>query len=318
MNIQYSYTSANSLPIKLLINSGRQIAESGSVWPVHVQLMPTNRCNLNCSFCSCKDRNQDSEWLKSEQEEILSILFRLGVDSVTITGGGEPLLYPYMTDLMNGLRSISVRAGLVTNGIELDQWMIDSRMASYFDWCRISASDERKFASFRFNPESCQMAFSYVTDGNTDIENLKQYIQYCNENPEYTHIRVVSNLLNLDNKIQVDELKEKLNEIDLSKVIFQDRSKYARGKKNCWISLLKPVIAADGYVYPCCGVQYAKSGSYDHDMPRSMRMCHYSEYESVVRENEPFDGSACEVCYYDDYNSVLEQLKMGVDHMEFV
>jgi len=56
MNKKDSYTAADAFPIKVLKNS---ILQNGKIKPFHIQLYPTNVCNLNCSFCSCANRNRN-------------------------------------------------------------------------------------------------------------------------------------------------------------------------------------------------------------------------------------------------------------------
>ena len=83
------------------------------------------------------------------------------------------------------------------------------------------------------------------------------------------------------------------------------------------ISLLKPVIGADGLLYPCCGTQYAMfppPGDYDDLMCMGPAI----ELYSIYQEQKHFDGSQCVRCYYDEYNALLEQIIIPLEHKEFV
>ena len=63
------------------------------------------------------------------------------------------------------------------------------------------------------------------------------------------------------------------------------------GTKNCWVSLLKPVIRPDGGVCPC------------------LDRCDVSMGDDLLKiyaAQKPFDGSKCERCYNSGYNEILE------------
>ena len=163
------------------------------------------------------------------------------------------------------------------------------------------------------------LAFSYVVTNPTNIDNLKKVINWANDR-DYTHVRLVNDIYD-PSPTRMEGVKGflKAGEMDDSKIIYQPRSEFTKGVEDCGISLLKPVIAADGYVYPCCGVQYAlPKGDQQRCFPESMRMGHYKDLEEIIEKQIPFDGSVCEKCYYDNYNTVLRAMKSEVDHKEFV
>ena len=46
-----SYTAADNLPIKLIRDETvRKGIEQGKILPIHPQVIPTNKCNMKCSF----------------------------------------------------------------------------------------------------------------------------------------------------------------------------------------------------------------------------------------------------------------------------
>jgi MoaA/NifB/PqqE/SkfB family radical SAM enzyme len=70
-----SFVSANAFPHKILrdIPLLTSIIEKKKILPRHVQLSPTNKCNLNCIFCSCKLRDLSQEWSYDDILQILNI-----------------------------------------------------------------------------------------------------------------------------------------------------------------------------------------------------------------------------------------------------
>jgi len=238
----------------------------------------------------------------------------LGCKAVTITGGGEPLLYPEINELINWLDIRGVSVGLVTNGTKLKKLR-----TSKLVWVRISMNDSRDIdrqaltETIKWMP-AIDWAFSYVVSENPNIKNILDTIRFANYF-NFTHVRLVSDLLNVQNITMGRIIKEiALNYIDDNKVIYQERKEYTPGTKDCLISLLKPVIGADGKIYPCCGVQYAeKKPSLDY----GKEMCMGSDIDYIWSTQENFDGSNCVKCYYSAYNNALIETK-ALSHKEFV
>ena len=317
-----SYTAASTLPGKLLQNAELvSDVRCGYIPPVHVQLNPTNRCNLKCGFCSCSERDKQAE-LAFDQLLVAMATFKdLGCKSVTITGGGEPLLHPNINTLLSTLNlDLGIKVGLVTNGTQF------KHLANYLDitWCRISSSDDREpewagiLNAVQAGP-GVDWAFSHVLTRTPDWPRLGRLVAFANRY-NFTHVRIVGDLLDIDEAaIVVKAAKEQLllDGIDDSRVIYQDRAEYAHGRKHCGISLLKPVVGADGGIYPCCGVQYAQDPP-GRDLVEGMRMGTLEDIDRIWKEQAAFDGSVCSRCYYDDYNSALDLLAAPLCHAEFV
>lgn len=315
----FSYTSAGVFPVKLFLNDG--IIKDGKIVPFHVQLNPTNRCNLKCQFCSCASREKGLEMSLEDILKIMTLYARQGCKAVTITGGGEPLLHWQITEMIKQIYMLGMSVGLVTNGTQLKK-LYSSRWC--VKWIRISFDDHRSFSP-EFEAEldeavvdGIDWAFSYVVTANPNIYNLRKVIEFANSH-NFTHVRIVSDLLDLQNAPSMDSLKRKLLEmgIDDSKVIYQGRKIFTKGRSKCLISLSKPVIGADGRIYPCCGIQYATEIPFlDYD--ESMCMGIGDDISSIYKIQKYFDGSNCVRCYYDEYNEALELLTSKLKHLVFV
>lgn len=316
-----SYTSASMFPVKLM-QSATIVAmvRAGVIPPFHAQLIPTNRCNANCSFCSCKNRDRSLELPFENACWILEQLHEMGCKAMTITGGGDPMVYPSINQLLALAKIFNIECGMVTNGIALHR--LEDEGARACRWIRISCSSEadrldlhrKSIARHR----GIDWALSYVVGANVDRESLRRHIQFAADTPEITHIRVVSDLIDLDNAPSMLQLESELwRNCDTSKVIWQERQNFTAGTRECRIGFLKPVIGPDGKIYPCCGVQYAHS-QMDMDMPDSMVMCDAKKMKQHWEHGVPFDGSKCSRCYYSHYNQSLEMLTGRVQHEHFV
>lgn len=320
-----SYTSASQIPMKLLRNSllMKEIKYDKRIPPIHVQWMPTNRCNLSCSFCSCGDRDKTKEMDIDKAFKVIVKLKKLGMEAVTITGGGEPLLHPQIVEMIHYFYNRKVKIGLVTNGTLLEE---KSSILKYLTWCRISEADTRevdldlKMLKRVVTNNKIDWAFSYVLNSyerkNKKIERL---LNFANDN-NFTHMRIVSDIFTPHHN-NFKHIKEYINRTcDASKVIYQPRTDYTRGNK-CYICYIKPVIDADFKVYTCCGAQYATTEQFNYSRKMSKKLCigNALKFDKIYKNsNKPFDGRVCVKCYYGHYNYILNNLMQNIEHREFI
>jgi hypothetical protein len=92
--------------------------------PVHVRLKPTNVCNHDCDFCAYRCEGLSLGNLMDERDriprdkmlEIADDLVAMGVEAVTFSGGGEPLIYPYLVETVERLAAGGIAIGVLSNG----------------------------------------------------------------------------------------------------------------------------------------------------------------------------------------------------------
>lgn len=308
-----SYTAASVFPTKLL---HQKVIKDGKIIPIHPQIYITNKCNLNCSFCSCSDRQKTLEMKFDEVQEVIDILADRGAKAITFSGGGEPLLHPKINEIINYADKKNIEAGLVSNGVVLDKLQYHNNLT----WCRISSDDNRipsydSISKAINNNPKTDWAFSHVVSANPNYQIIGSVINFANLH-DFTHIRLVSDLFDLDNVPSMEEVKQNLKRVNDSKVIYQGRKDSTKGTKDCYISLLKPVISPEG-VFPCCGSQYAIQGQ-NRDMVERMKMGNIKDLADILDEQKHFDGSKCTTCYYSQYNQALTKLKNVPKHLNFV
>lgn len=112
-------------PLKLLRHSDRiEASLRGELtFPISVELDVSNSCNHSCPFCSFgTDESQgyrQQNWVQFPVPRIYKLIDELeecGVKSVTLTGGGEPLVHRNIFNIIEKLNASSMDWGLVTNG----------------------------------------------------------------------------------------------------------------------------------------------------------------------------------------------------------
>ncbi len=322
-DLRSSYTAADALPIKVVLDEDvRRAVARNRIPPIHVQFIPTNKCNQNCKFCSCSDRDKNLEMPYEQACQIIDECRALGTKAVTITGGGEPCVYPEINSLISYFVSDGIKVGLVTNGLSLHRVMPD--VLDLVTWCRVSVSDERPFEAHvteRLSTivQKCphvDWAFSYVVSPEWKLANIVGYVEFANRH-NFTHVRLVPDLF-IPQEVHMGTVKRMVGGmVDDSKVIYQMRDKYTEGGP-CFICYLKPVIGPDARVYACCGVQYALETP-SRDLPEELCLGEAKNLRQIIaRSDEPLDGSICSKCYYSSYNSLLGAMLNKIDHKEFV
>jgi sulfatase maturation enzyme AslB (radical SAM superfamily) len=104
--------------------------------PILVTIDPTNKCNLDCSWCNAKTvRERGGEISAKTLTEIAKFLGEWRVRAVCIAGGGEPTQHDGFGELIADLMAENIRIGVVTNGTRIDDFQ---QMLTFCDWVGIS------------------------------------------------------------------------------------------------------------------------------------------------------------------------------------
>lgn len=310
-DLKSSFTAVETTPVKLFMNPGAK-----NLRPVHINWMPTNRCNLNCPFCSCSKRDKQQEMSIDLAIEVIGRFHWLGCRAVTITGGGEPLCHPHLERMLLEFSYLGIKIGLVTNGTLFDS--LPTGAIALLTWCRVSNADNRRFTSDykkvldRVVEVPIDWAFSHVVGKKPNLDEIDKIVDYAVDR-QFTHVRLVSDLLN-PGSVPLDLVRSHLKGRD-SLVIYQARKRFVPSN-SCLIGYVKPIIAPSFKMYLCCGVQYARENM-DKSMPESLCMGDARRLDEVYSNGKPFDVS-CSRCYYDEYNSNLAVITRGIRHVEFL
>lgn len=142
--------------------------------PKQVQLILSDLCNQDCSFCAYRMSGYTSNELfvgDSEQSKYghnnpkrfipyhraLSLLDEMksaGVLAIQFTGGGEPTVHPDHYQIFGKALDLGLRCSLVSNGVKWSNNLI-SKILPQFDWVRVSidAGNEDSYAKIRRTPK---------------------------------------------------------------------------------------------------------------------------------------------------------------------
>lgn len=312
----YDYSMVNTFPMKLL-KAGNVLDGNGKIMPRHIVLYPTNRCTRNCSYCSCGKADRNLELDIYEIYDILDYFKGLGARAITLTGGGEPTLHENFESIYIYAIYLGYSIGLITNGDLLYSSKLNNKMLNnHLSFCRVSLDHEKLYAAddtikyASSNLPDVDVSFSHVVTGDTNPEEAARFCEEI-EYDNISHIRFVQDAFNPD--VEAMENVKRACKGKTSKAIFRYRGEYEPGYKKCYAPLLRPTIAASGYIYPCCCVQFAIKGK-EQTEPEETKMCHWTEYDGI----QPFDGSVCHKCYHGGLNQALSYIDNPSKHVEFI
>lgn len=137
-------------------------------------------CNLDCSYCDTKWVNEKHFTAKKmTTEEIFSLVRASGVRHVTLTGG-EPLLQPRITPLLQALTEIpEVRVEVETNGsVKLAPFMEAAPGVSFtMDYKLPSSGMEARMCADNLLQLRPSDTLKLVCGGRADLERGKALIE---------------------------------------------------------------------------------------------------------------------------------------------
>ncbi len=112
--------------------------EGKTVYPINIEIDPSNSCNEKCIWCCWEDHRKDRTKMSREfLEKIIYDLADAGVKSINWTGGGEPLTNKYVPESMILASSLGIQNGIFTNGVLIDDF-IAKTLVENCEWVRVS------------------------------------------------------------------------------------------------------------------------------------------------------------------------------------
>lgn len=129
----------NQEKVESILDVRKGKKEIDECFPISIELHLTDRCNLNCEWCTDKKLRENKATLD------LGVIKRLFQElgghgtGVTLEGGGEPTLHPHFREVVDLGSKLDVDMGLISNGT------VDiSDCVSKLKWIRISLDSGTK------------------------------------------------------------------------------------------------------------------------------------------------------------------------------
>ncbi|MAG39955.1 radical SAM protein [Candidatus Pacearchaeota archaeon] len=253
---QYTSTGVKFWRHPEQMNSYRQ-GGGGTVVATHVS--PTSRCNLECSYCSVKKRDRQSEIEFQVMQKYISDLKSRGLRSVIFTGGGEPTIYDRFNDLALWTKDQGLDTALITNGTLIDR--VSPEAWRTFSWARVSINQFPGWQD-RINlprdlvDESCTLGASFVYTGQS-LKELRE-VESVAKRFDADYIRVLPDCLHSQGELLRihDEIDQRLESLGDTVFFHQFKIHGVPNSDTCHQSFFRPYLSevGGGTVYPCDSV----------------------------------------------------------------
>tara|TARA_Y100000310_G_scaffold323579_1_gene384187 strand:- start:9531 stop:10679 length:1149 start_codon:yes stop_codon:yes gene_type:complete len=114
-----------------------QYLQTGDVdGPVFMEINPTNRCNLRCSWCISENSRGTEELEIGALERFFEDFAEMGGKALTFSGGGEPTFYREFVKAVKSAKATGVDLGIMTDGIYKKEY--NDVMGESMQWARFS------------------------------------------------------------------------------------------------------------------------------------------------------------------------------------
>jgi len=280
--------------------------------PITVQLVPTEVCDLNCDYCSVKNRNKKGFIPLDVIKQGLYDFAFMDAKALEITGGGNPLLYPYINDVIDYAYDLGYDIGIITNSIEPYKYLTYESI-NKIKWLRVSLSalDNNSNIPVDFdNIDSSKLGLSYIINTKTNEEIIKRISEIALQyNVKF--VRLAPDCLGDDALTIKDKWNDVIQKYNSDNKIFlkEINDNYFAFPDGCYVGLVRPYWTHSG-VY-ICSSHVLKTQNYED----KWKLCDIKDvYRFYAKSNynyklgmKPYDIDItnCYHCYYYNNNKLL-------------
>lgn len=326
--------------------------------PIYIRIKPTNRCNHNCNYCHYRsaylnldEYNPVDEIPYNKMMEIVDDISDMGVKAVTFSGGGEPLLYPHIEEVMEKVVKRGIDLSIITNGSLLKEkkalilskakWVrISIESINDDEYCRVRGIKKDSFTELcknikefaRIKDDTCELGINVVVSDQNYKEiyqmaelmkslgvNHVKFAPLITTNTSEYHAAFKNEVTKEINKAQKNLTNSNYKIINLYTGDFEDSVIFERQYSQCPIKEFICVIGANAKVYYCHDKAYMSDGKVCDISQISFKEAWNSE--SVTRKFQNFDAIQCckQHCVYDGRNKLINSfLNMDKNHINFI
>lgn len=339
----------------------RSIEKGERVAPIYIRIKPTNVCNQNCYYCHYKNSYLDlddyspTDFIPREKMlEIVDDMRDMGVKAVTFSGGGEPLVYPYITETMQKVLDSGIDLSIISNGTLLQGEKAE--VLAHAKWVRLSIDSSRKelYAKVRsvsegmfeqlcrniesfakIKDKNCELGVNYVVGKENypyvyemaelmkslGVNHVK-FAPLCSNETEAYHAPFKEQVMReLQRASELSD--ENFRIVDLYTTDFMRVNSgiriFDRAYETCYIKEMVCVIAANSKVYYCHDKAYLDNGEIGDLSGQRFKDLWFSD-ETTQKFRKFNARSICrEHCVYDDRNIMLNRFfGMDKNHVNFL
>ena len=327
-------------------------------YPLYIRIKPTNKCNHNCYYCHYKNAYLDLDEYNALDEiprgkmlEIIDDMADMGVKAVTFSGGGEPLLYPFIEESMQKILEKNIDLSVITNGSLVNgrkaellaqaKWVrISIESINDAEYCKIRGingggfknlcENIKNFSSLKLN--SCEFGINVVVGEN----NYKEVFEMAKlmKSLGVNHVKFAPLITNDTLKYHADfkdetseslaKAQSELNDshfkvIDLYTGDFDNSVIFKRQYRECPVKEFICVIAANQKVYFCHDKAYLSDGAVGDLKNRSFKELWFSDETTELFKNFDAVKLCGQHCVYDSRNEIINAfLNIDMSDADFI
>lgn len=284
---------------------------------IATHVSPTSACNLNCPFCSVSKRHHGNSTPLSTIKLYIRTLKRYGLKAVILTGGGEPLLYEHINELVGWLAyEEHLEVALITNGTACDSLRPDRW--GLLQWVRVSLNaesiDRVNLATEYINPDAVT-GCSLVYVGRQGNRKFLQDCKVVATALAARYVRVLPDcMLQGDDLARAHaEIADALAELDDQRFFHQHKTHGTVKAAACHQSRFRPYLSEEGggTVFPCDSLVLNNQAA---RFAERFKLCSALEVEAWLRREivPGFDPRTdCTGCVFADTVNMLDDWQRG-------
>lgn len=330
--------------------------------PFYIRIKPTNFCNHHCAYCTYgsgntqqKTENRDNichkDMIPREKlMEIIDDMGKMGVKAVTLSGGGEPLTYPYIIEMVKRIKEKNIDLSLISNG-----QLLQGEIAELFydaKWVRISfdSPNAEEYANLRGitvqsfekviknigdfaknkNPE-CVLGINFVISKanykrvyeaavllkNLGVDNVK--FMAVIDNAEGYHAEIKDEVIEQIHRAKREMETARFQIINNYENDWKDKNFTVQSFPTCYTCRLVTVIAADQRVYLCHTRAYDSEALVGDLQQMSFADMWFSEEtRGKLLKLQP-QKECRNLCVYQERNELIQEyFDVNYNHINFI
>lgn len=305
------------------------LADESDPYPKVVEIHPTDKCNHRCDYCfhggtGHKPEREDEVLSVQRYDELFAELSRLGIDHLSVAGGGEPLMDQRASSVYERADKHGLRVRTVSNGNFLRDAVLECILNTAELRISVDAATPETYSELRNVPgelydrtiQNLEHVLAERDQRNTDLEvgttflindtNKDEAVQFAEEMVErgvdeiiYKHD--IYGLVTTDAE-ELANLQSQLEGIDDDVVEVRPKLEMDVPGTRCFIPYFKTAITPYGDVFSCClGTQPGEDAGYGLGNLWEQSFEQIWSSSADIRYDMRTDGVDCSSCNHTDY-----------------
>lgn len=293
------------------------------VAPIHISIWPTVRCQLDCSYCCCRNEDEyersagakdgekrGTEMTLKELKTAVDTLHKYGTKAIEFSGGGEPTLWPHLDKAVDYIHDKGIKISMITNGLDIDH--LKPETISKFAWIRISIQSLGyvKKINWQHLEKYTKISFSYIVATGEKLEGIKNIHPYCAVESITTRIAIQRP----STEERAEEVKKVVDELGWP--YFWSHKEVGQPKA-CYMAWVRAAIDWRSTFLVCPASQLVPNS--EGKIAQTFGLCHVNDLEQWLLDNPPRDLKYnCKYCNCGkEHNDFVNKLVKGGEDVEF-